>query len=451
MATALEGLVFYLRRVVAPSAGAGASDTQLLRRFAEERDESAFELLVWRHARMVLGACRRVLRDEHAAEDCFQAAFLALARQARTVGRSGSVGGWLHKVACRVALKARVRAARQRDRERPLEGEQWPSAQPEPGDVVECRELEMLLDTEVNRLPCKYREAFVLCVLAGKSDAEAARELGCPVGTVTSRLARARERLRTALARRGFAPSAGLLAPGAFGATQTGVPAPLVGSTVQAATLFAAGKVVAAGVVPAQVVALTRGVLRSMFIAKIKVAVLSLLVATALAAAGLTYQARAAQRVGDRAVREAPERLPWKPEAGKAPRRLSEADRKLLNTLLVLDKQWWEACARADRVTLGRLLADDYVALCYGRRYTRADTLRRLGPGQAADHKVTTPVEMVRLNAGAAVLSYEAKWKGLSPRGEVVATAHARVTVCWVQRGGGWFIVFCQETPVAAR
>jgi hypothetical protein len=249
------------------------------------------------------------------------------------------------------------------------------------------------------------------------------------------------------------------------------VAAPLVGPTVKAATLFAAGTGVAQRVVPAQVVALTQGVLRSMLIAKIKVAVCSSLVATALAAAGLAYQARAAQGAGDRApaaAGEAPERVPGKAKAGKdapvgprapskpplvvsAGHRLSEADRKLLNTLLVLDKQWWEACAKADRDTLGRLLADDYVALTYGRRMTRADTLKRLGPGQAADHKVTSPVEMVRLNEQAAVLSYEAKWKGLSPRGEVIATTHARVTACWVQRGGGWFIVFCQETPALKR
>jgi DNA-directed RNA polymerase specialized sigma24 family protein len=110
----LQGVVSYLRRAVSPRDGAGASDAQLLQRYATQQDEPAFELLVWRHAQLVLGTARRVVADEQTAEDCFQAVFLALAQAAEGVGRSGSVGGWLCKVAYRVARKARVLAQSER-------------------------------------------------------------------------------------------------------------------------------------------------------------------------------------------------------------------------------------------------------------------------------------------------------------------------------------------------
>src|SRR6476620_3121684 len=83
------------------TAAAGVPDADLLDRFVKSRDEAAFELLVWRHGAMVLGTCRRLLRALHDAEDAAQACFLVLARRAGAVGRRGSVGGWLHRVAVR--------------------------------------------------------------------------------------------------------------------------------------------------------------------------------------------------------------------------------------------------------------------------------------------------------------------------------------------------------------
>src|SRR5437867_1738759 len=77
------------------------SDTELLRRFAEHRDEAAFEVLVWRHGNLVLGACRRILGDAAAVEDAFQATFLALVRQAKRIRQHESLPGWLHRVARR--------------------------------------------------------------------------------------------------------------------------------------------------------------------------------------------------------------------------------------------------------------------------------------------------------------------------------------------------------------
>src|SRR5205823_7125453 len=100
----------YLR--VAAGNSTGASDGDLLARFAATRDESAFELLVWRHAGLVQRVCRAVLRDHHAAEDAAQAAFLVLARKAHTFAGRGSVVGWLYRVARRVSVRLARRRAR---------------------------------------------------------------------------------------------------------------------------------------------------------------------------------------------------------------------------------------------------------------------------------------------------------------------------------------------------
>jgi RNA polymerase sigma factor (sigma-70 family) len=173
----------------------------LLARFVKERDEAAFELLLWRHGGMVLNLCLRLIGDRQLAEDAFQLTFLTLSRRASTIGRGEAVGGWLYRVAYRTALRARPRAGH----EQPLPDAPLPGSEPDPADAAAWRELRPLLDDEVNRLPEKYRIAFILCYLQGKTNEEAARELGCPKGTVDSRLARARERLRDRLARRGLA------------------------------------------------------------------------------------------------------------------------------------------------------------------------------------------------------------------------------------------------------
>src|SRR5439155_24189890 len=102
----LHGVIQYLRRIVASGDAATLSDGQLLERFVTQHDEAAFELLVWRHSKMVSGVCRRLLRDPHAADDAFQASFLVLARRASSINKRTSVGGWLYKVTSRVALEA---------------------------------------------------------------------------------------------------------------------------------------------------------------------------------------------------------------------------------------------------------------------------------------------------------------------------------------------------------
>jgi RNA polymerase sigma factor (sigma-70 family) len=191
-------LAAHIRRMVAAETEA-LTDAELVGRFAENRDASAFEVLVWRHGPMVWATCRRILRHQHDIEDAFQATFLALARTAGSIGTRDATSGWLHRVAVNAALKLKAN--------RMLAGL--------PAEVADRREAEpdgeefaRTLDEELDRLPERNRVAFVLCCLEGMTSAEAARELGCPVGTVDSRLHAARTKLRDRLTRRGFGPGA---------------------------------------------------------------------------------------------------------------------------------------------------------------------------------------------------------------------------------------------------
>jgi RNA polymerase sigma factor (sigma-70 family) len=174
-------------------------DAELLGRYARLRDADAFAEIVRRHGPLVLGVCRRVVRDGHEAEDAFQATFLVLARRAGAVRRPERLGPWLHGVAYRVAAKARRRALRF-GTPVPLDAEP-----PAPDDTAAAaRELRPLLDDALRALPAKYREPVVLCYLQGLTNDEAARQLGCPLGTVATRLARARTQLRLHFRRRGI-------------------------------------------------------------------------------------------------------------------------------------------------------------------------------------------------------------------------------------------------------
>src|SRR5262245_10744930 len=88
------------------------TDEQLLARYVSSRDGTAFDALVRRHAPLVWGVCRRMLRQTPDAEDAFQATFIVLFRKAVSIRRSRSLAGWLHQVSHRVALRARATAAR---------------------------------------------------------------------------------------------------------------------------------------------------------------------------------------------------------------------------------------------------------------------------------------------------------------------------------------------------
>ncbi|TMQ34858.1 MAG: sigma-70 family RNA polymerase sigma factor [Planctomycetota bacterium] len=278
----------HLRRLASAQSVGGLSDAQLVERFVGTRDEAAFEVLVWRHGAMVLGLCRRLLRQEQDAEDVFQATFLALVRKASNIGKRESVGSWLYKVAYRAALKARERANRRAAREGPLV--ETPAAATA-NDVI-WRDIRPLLDAAVHGLPDKYRLPFVLCYLQGKTVSEAAEELGCSRGTVGTRLARARERLRRQLAHRGLTLATGtLMAALAQSHAKAGVPESLIATAVQAA------KTGPAGAVSADVASLTEGVLRAMVLTKVKcVAAAVLAVATLVGGvSGFSYHMRAAE------------------------------------------------------------------------------------------------------------------------------------------------------------
>ena len=189
-------LAAHIRKMFAPETET-LTDAELIGRFAEHRDATAFEALVWRHGPMVWATCRRVLRHQHDIEDAFQATFLALARTANSIGTRPVVGGWLHRVATNAALK--LKAGR---RTAELTADVPARLEPDSGNLAG------IVDEELGRLPGRMRAAFVLCCLEGMTSAEAARELGCPVGTVDSRLHSARARLRDRLTRRGFGPGA---------------------------------------------------------------------------------------------------------------------------------------------------------------------------------------------------------------------------------------------------
>ena len=199
MATGLRQILEQLQQ-----AGGGQTDGQLLARFVAARDEASFASLVRRHGPMVLGVCRRILHDFHDAEDAFQATFLVLARKATTLVVGESLGCWLYEVAYRTALEASTLSARRRSRERPMRDMPHPEVAP-----AEAQDWRPLLDRELSRLPEKYRAAVVLCDLQGRPRREAARQLGVPEGTLSSRLATARQMLARRLAGCGVALSGG--------------------------------------------------------------------------------------------------------------------------------------------------------------------------------------------------------------------------------------------------
>src|SRR5439155_15368553 len=275
MATSpMNKVIRHLRRATLLRDGAGMTDEQLLDGFVAQRDDATFEAIVRRHGPMVLAVCLRVLRNHHDAEDAFQATFLVLVRKAAAIASRELLANWLYGVAYHTALKSKAMKSKRRVRERQVTA--MPESEAAQRDL--WADLQPLLDQELSRLPDKYRVPIVLCDLEGKTRKEAARQLGCPEGTVAGRLARARRMLAKRLTQRGVVMSGGLLA---IVVTHTAAPAclpiTLVSSTVKAASWFAAGRAVAEGVISAKVAALTKGVLSTMLLTKLKSATAILL------------------------------------------------------------------------------------------------------------------------------------------------------------------------------
>jgi RNA polymerase sigma factor (sigma-70 family) len=287
-----ERLVQSIRRLAGVPAGTGLTDRQLLESFVASKSENAFAALVERHGAMVLGVCRRVLNHLQDAEDAFQATFLVLARKAGAVRWHHDIGDWIHEVAYRTALKARSDVARRRGRELPLE--ELPA--PETTADLAWHELRPILDEEVRRLPERYRRPLVLCYFEDKTYTEAAHMLGVAEGTVSSRLARARDRLRTRLVRRGLTLSAALVSTTiARDALAASVPSNLLHLTIRSAPT-AAGH---AGAVSAHVAALAERVLRAMFLMKLRI-VTGVLLASGLVGGSATFVSYRALAGGER-------------------------------------------------------------------------------------------------------------------------------------------------------
>jgi RNA polymerase sigma factor (sigma-70 family) len=277
----MKTVIRHLRRVALLYAAEGLTDSQLLEAFLSRREEAAFEVLLRRYGPMVMGVCRRVLRNAHDAEDAFQATFMVLARKAGSLRSRELLANWLYGVAYRTAMKARAMNTKRRAKERHA------CAIPH-SDAASSADEALLerLDHELSRLPDKYRVPVVLCELEGRSRREVARMLTIPEGTLSSRLAKAKKLLARKLSRYGTLVLAALSSESAASACVT--PA-LRASTAKA--------VLSAGSVPAKVLALTEGVMKAMLLSKLKITACAaaLMLLAGVGATGLTYRATAQQ------------------------------------------------------------------------------------------------------------------------------------------------------------
>jgi RNA polymerase sigma factor (sigma-70 family) len=332
----LRRLLGFARRTADPT-----DDNGLLARFVATGDADAFELLVWRHGAMVLGVARRALGDEHAAEDVLQATFLALARQARSVRHDGCVGGWLHRVAWRMAVRAKRRV------DRTLRSTMSPSECEDPIVAVVRGELSQILDEELDRLPEQFRRPVVLCYLEGRSTAEAAEQLGCPRGTVLSRLATAREKLRMRLQRRGVAPA--LLPPA------IDLPAAVEGGLVDRTVRVA----VATSAAP-PVIELCDGVIRAMFLSKLQTAA-AVVLTLGLIGGGAGWMARAP---GGPALARAdePQRKAQPAPRDSQPTAMERAEVERAKLNREMDRSHQELAVLEDKLQRDRMIARMQVA-----------------------------------------------------------------------------------------
>jgi RNA polymerase sigma factor (sigma-70 family) len=318
----------HVRSILAKQDVAGMTDGDLVERYLHRQDETAFEALMQRHGPMVMGVCRRVLGNSHDAEDAFQATFLLLVRKGASLRSPGLVGNWLYGVAHRTALEAKRMALKRRIREA--------AVTPRPETLEDFwADLRPVLDRELERLPTKYRAVLVLCDIEGKTRKDAARQLGWAEGTVASRLAGARSILTKRLAPYRLAVSAGALAEMLSQHASASIPATVASATIRAAFAWAAGPTAASAAISAEVAALTTGVLRTMWLMKLKVLGMAFLLVCLLGAgviAGIIGQTRAAEPVEQLAEKKTAGRAnptPAKAEPSKENARWTNLQRRL--------------------------------------------------------------------------------------------------------------------------
>jgi RNA polymerase sigma factor (sigma-70 family) len=249
-----------------------ATDEELLKSFVDQQQDAAFAELVTRHGSMVLGVCRRLVQDEHTAQEAFQATFLVLARKAASLRPPYALSSWLYNVAYRVAIRAKGGIARLRGHELSMEEvPDMPTSELNPAEASLWLDLKPVLDEELQRLAEKYRSPLVLCYLEGKTNEEAAGILGWPMGSMSRRLTKAKELLRERLVKRGLVFSSGTLF--ALLTEKSGavmLPTELLTTTTQAANLFVA-KQAAIGAISTKVAALTEATIKTMLIEKVKI------------------------------------------------------------------------------------------------------------------------------------------------------------------------------------
>jgi RNA polymerase sigma factor (sigma-70 family) len=254
----------FLRHAASANEVSGQSDAALLRAFVSQRSEDAFAAILKRHGPLVFAVCLRTLRDNTDAEDAFQATFLVLTRKAGSIRQQETLPAWLHRVALNICRTIKLAATRRQAHER----QAIDMSQTPPPDDVELRDWQSVLHEEVDQLPEKYRIAVVLCYLQGLTHEEAGRRLGWPLGSVKGRLARAREFLRTRLARRGLTLTGAALTTALAESATAAVPAALLGVTVRAALSFATSGA-AAGVLSTRALALATGAVQTVTATKL--------------------------------------------------------------------------------------------------------------------------------------------------------------------------------------
>jgi RNA polymerase sigma factor (sigma-70 family) len=271
-----------LRTIFAGQRYGEMPDTELLECFNTQRDEAAFAAILARHGPMVLGVCRRILRNQHDAEDACQATFLVLARTAATIRKRESLGSWLHGVACHVARKS-LADARRRSARDVTEAD---ASHPDPQTELTWREGLIILDEELARLPASYRLALVLCYLEGRPQELVARDLACSPGALRGRLERARECLRKRLVRRGVGLPAGAITGVLLSTSaQAALPSMFSVVTSKAVAKLHAGQSLSR-VVSASVASLAEGVLTTMGVIRATTVAGCLLSVSLLAAFG---------------------------------------------------------------------------------------------------------------------------------------------------------------------
>jgi RNA polymerase sigma factor (sigma-70 family) len=276
--------------MVATPQTSGLPDRELLERFVSRHDEVAFTAIVQRHGGLVLGVCRRILQNEHDAEDAFQATFLVFTRKAGTIRKGDALASWLYGVAGRIARKLQADAKRRSSDDVSAAEVAGPDMTAE----ITWREGLAVLYEELSRLPASYRSALVLCYLEGRRQDEAAQELGCSLGVLCGRLARARDCLRKRMVRRGVVLPV-TLAGSVLLSTHAGaaLPPALAVRTIRAAAALLRGQALAR-VVPAKIATLTEGALTIMIVSRVKTVAVLLLLSAGLVVAG----AGALQSVG---------------------------------------------------------------------------------------------------------------------------------------------------------